>query len=369
MTTKQPKELCFKKNGLYAYTGHMLQNDAFIIVETAVVNDSPKDQDVWIDIHMHQLIDTGKKEIAEEPGIKAAGAIKLSVPAGECRISRTQICVENAVIWDVDAPALYVVEAVLYKPVGENEALPNPKLIAGLAMREPHAMKMMDFEETRFGIRSITMDAKNGFCLNGRTVPLAGGFMQQAAVSAAVQSKEAVFDAEYQKVKKYKESGYNAVHVVGNQMSDDFFDACNRLGVLVLDEVSGEEEICHERSFPCVAAWMISEACVKKEDNLAEKSLELSERVRALDATRFVGGICDASLGADADGGFDRRAWDDITESVCAPWDFVGYPKENDCFEEASVLFPNRVIFIKGSRPEEGWDELQKYSNVIGILE
>ncbi len=369
MTTKQPKELYFKKNGLYAYTSHMLQNDAFIMVETAVVNDSAKDQEVWIDIHMHQLIDTGKKEIAEEPGIKAAGAIKLFVPAGECRTSRTRICVENAVIWDVDAPVLYVVEAVLYKPVGENEALPNPKLIAGLAMREPHAMKMMDFEETCFGIRSITVDAKNGFCLNGRTVPLAGGLMQQAAVSAAVQSEEAAFDAEYQKVKKYKESGYNAVHVIGKQMTDDFFDACNRLGVLVLNEVSGEEEICHGRSFPCVAAWMISEACLKKAEDMANKSLELSEMVRMLDDTRFVGGICNASIGADADGEFDKRAWNDITESICAPWDVVGYPKENGCFEEASVLFPNRVIFIKGSKPEEERDELQKYSNVIGILE
>ncbi len=369
MKTRQPKEIYFKENGLYAYTGHMIQDDAFIIVETAVVNDSAKDQDVWIDIHMHQLIDTGKKEIAEESGIKAAGAVKLSVPAGECRTSRTQICVENAAIWDVDAPVLYVVEAVLYKPVGENEALPNPKLIAGLAMREPHAMKMMDFEETRFGIRSITMDAKNGFCLNGRSVKLRGESSLPSAEIRKPDTEEDAFDAEYQKVKNYKESGANAVHVIGRWMTDDFFDACNRLGVLVLDEVSGEDEIRHVRSFPCVAAWLIGEACTKREDNMAEKSLGFSEMVRALDNTRFVGGICGASLGADADGGFDRKAWNDRTEGICAPWDFVGYPKEDDCIAEAAVLFPNRVILIKGSRSKEGQSELQKYSNVIGIME
>lgn len=369
MAEREPKEIYFKKNGLFAHTSHVKNEDAFITVEIAVVNESKEDQPVWIDIHMHQLIDTGKLQIAEEPGIKAKGMTKLFLPKGAQKTARTQLCVENAVMWDIETPILYVVEAVLYKPVQEGEALPNPKLVAGLAMQKPHSMKMLDFEETRFGIRMITMDAKNGFCINGKSMKLIGGKLLSSTENEKTDTKEEAFELEYEKVKAYKESGCNTVWVESEKMSDDFFDACNRLGVLVLDEVCKKERICHERSFPSVAAWMMGKHLLAESENKESDSLEFSELVRALDSTRCVGGVCDDSFGESADGSFDHKIWNDVTEAVCAPWDFVGYPKENHWFDEAGVLFPNRMIILEGSRRSECKEYLTRYGNIIGIFE
>lgn len=369
MAEREPKEIYFQKNGLFAHTSHVKNEDAFITVEIAVVNASEEDQPVWIDIHMHQLIDTGKLQIAEEPGIKAKGMTKLFLPKGTQKIARTQLCVENAVMWNTETPILYVVEAVLYKLVQEGEALPNPKLVAGLAMQKPHSMKMLDFEETRFGIREIAMDAKNGFCINGKSMKLIGTKIPTSTENQKTDTKEEAFELEYEKVKAYKESGCNAVWVESEKMSDDFFDACNRLGVLVFDEVCEKERICHERSFPSVAAWLMGKHLLAESENKERNSLEFSELVRALDSTRCVGGVCDASFGESADGSFDYKMWNDLTEAVCAPWDFVGYPKENDSFSESSILFPNRIIFVKGGKSEIQTESIFRYSNVIGIME
>jgi beta-galactosidase len=349
----ESKEVYFVKNGLYVRTSHMIQGDAFIIVETAVRNSAPYDAEVWIDIHMHRLVDTGALQMEEEPGIQAAGDVKLFIPAGTSRTAKTQVCVENAAKWQMDDPALYVVEAVLYKPVGEGEALPNPKLLAGLAMRTPHAMKMIDFEETRFGIRDMTLDAKNGFCLNGTKLKLKGSCLAPLQGSAD-SDKETVFLQEYDRVKRYKADGNNVADACGGRMPEEFFDACNRLGVLVIDEVAHESEILRQRNFPSVVGWMSSE-------------MEAGE-IRALDQTRFVGVMCDASFGTEGDAPFDRRMWNDTTEVVCADWDFVGYPCENTSFKEAHAYFPNRCILSVGGSEAEIGEDVKKYGFVIGAL-
>lgn len=352
---EKKKELYFKKNGLYARTSHRIGGDAFIAVEVAVCNETDEVQETWIDIHMHQLIDTEKLEIAEEPGIKAAGAIKLVIPANTIGMARITICVEHAVMWSVEKPILYVVEAVLYKSVPEGEALPNPKLIAGLAKREPHAMKMLDFEETRFGIRCVTVDAKNGFCIDEKPIEL----IAETAKSLLTErekyvSKEVFFLAEYDAVKKYKERGINTLLVDSKNTSEEFFDSCNRLGMLVLDQVEDETSVMHERSFPSVIAWMV-------------KSLGREDMIRTLDKERAIGGICDAALGKEDGKEFDRMAWNDVTEEICAAWDFVGYPKEYERLEEAKILFPNRAVLLLEAKNEANIN--LKNSNVIGFLE
>jgi hypothetical protein len=261
--------------------------------------------------------------------------------------------VEGAAKWEMDAPVQYVVEAVLYKPVKEGEALPNTKLLAGLAMRAPHAMKMIDFAETHFGIREMTLDAKNGFRLNGTKVKLKGCRLKPSEADETAD-REAVFLREYARMKAYKLAGYNFAGVRDQEMPEEFFDACNRLGVLVIDGVSQEAEVCSRRNFPSVIGWMSSD-------------MEADE-IRTLDHTRYVGVLCDASFGTDGNAPFDRLMWNDTTEVVCAEWDFVGYPCENTSFQEAHAYFPNRCILSVGSSPEAVGDEVKKYGFVIGIL-
>lgn len=345
MEMKKEKDIFFENNGLYAHTSHMVNGDAFIIAEASVENHSSEDQEVWIDIHMHQLIDNQKVQMDEEPGIKAAGAIKLFVPAGECQTARTQICVEDAAVWSIAHPILYVVEAVLYKAVPEGEALPNPRLLAGMALEEPHSMKMLDFQETHFGIRTVTVDVKNGFCLNGEMIKLKGGRYEN--------SEAAVFELQYQLVAKYKENGYNAILIEQGQASEHLMECCSRLGVLLLEEVSDGESIRCDRNSPAVVMWIAEDVQV--------------DEIRRSDSTRYIGGICDAAVGV-REGAFDRHLWNDATEKICAPWSVCGYPDVNSNYREAHALFPNRVMFAVSDEPEAIWEEVQKYPYVIGVL-
>ena len=69
------------------------------------------------------------------------------------------------------------------------------------------------------------------------------------------------------------------------------------------------------------------------------------------------------------DGPFGRAIWNDRTEAFCAPWDLVGYNYLDYHYEEAGLLFPNRVICCTESKPRQMkkyWEDVQKYPYLIG---
>lgn len=348
MEANMEKKLRFMESGLYAHMSHILNQDAFIVVEASVENQGMDDVDVWVDLHMHQLIDNGKLQMDEEMGVKAAGAIKLSVKAGSWATAKTKLCVEDAVLWNPDNPVCYVIEAVLYKAVAEGEALPNPRLLAGLALEKAHSMKMLDFQETHFGIREVTVDAKNGLCINGTSIKLKGG-----PFASKYANENFDFESQYKLVTEYKEQGYNAIFVHQPQAAEYLTEICNRLGILVLDFVEDTKQILLERNAPAVVAWITK--------GMSQK------QIKELDATRMSGGCIDASIGM-RDGVFDPGLWDDVTEELCAAWEVCGFPAEYTDYRMAHALFPNRIMFAATDDVEAGWEKVLKYSFLIGSL-
>ena len=346
METAKQKMIHFAENGLHAAVQHTAGADVFVSVTCAVHNNSDERTAVWVDLHMHQLIDNGKEQMDEERGIKAAGAVKLEIAPHTLGYVQTQICVEDAVLWNPDKPILYVVEGVLYGAVAEGEALPNPRLLAGMALRAPHAMKMLDFAETHFGMRTVTVDAKNGLRINGTQVKLKG--------DGDCSTKEASFKQQYQAVREYRNRGNNAICVKRSQVSDAFLECSSRLGVLVLEEAEAAEDISRHQNFPAVIAWL--------EGNLS------AEDIRAKDAVRVIGGICDSGYGMDEAGSFSPEKWLEGTETICAGWSMTGCPKEYTAYRQAHALFPNRVMFVVTERPETVWDTVEKHPYLIGAL-
>ena len=85
----------------------------------------------------------------------------------------------------------------------------------------------------RIGIRKITIDGKTGMLVNGRPVRLRGGCVHH---DNTLLGACAFPRAEERKVQKLKEAGFNAVRTAHNPPSDAFLDACDRLGMYVLDE-------------------------------------------------------------------------------------------------------------------------------------
>ena len=113
--------------------------------------------------------------------------------------------VKGALPWNIDTPNLYKMEVYF----GD------------------------DFECQRFGFRTITCNPKDGFKINGERVTLRGCCIHS---DNGILGSKVYYDAEYRKVKKLKEAGYNAIRSAHNPESKAFLDACDEIGMFVMDE-------------------------------------------------------------------------------------------------------------------------------------
>ena len=92
---------------------------------------------------------------------------------------------------------------------------------------------MVDRYETPFGIRTLRFDANNGFFLNGQHLEIKGTCNHQdhAGVGAALPDR-----IQYYRIERLKEMGSNAYRTSHNPPTPELLDACDRLGMLVMDE-------------------------------------------------------------------------------------------------------------------------------------
>ena len=389
-------------DGIFAHTDHIVGEDAFVIAETTVENHTEKDRDVWVALELHRLLDTGERALSVEEEAASCGTVKVHVPANSSAVARTQLMVEHAEIWDIDNPKLYQVTA---------------KLVTKRA--NFNKTDVLDTAHTTFGIRTISVDSKNGFRLNGRSVKLKGGCIHH---DNGILGAASFGDSEYRKVLLHKKNGYNALRFAHNPVSSEMLDACDRLGIVVIDEAFDawnmsknyfdftqyfEEEwqqeltafVTRDRNHPSVIIWSIGNE-LPEQGGLSDgyhTSAKLAEHVRKLDSTRFVAGaLCSLTHGLDdedkakfweslmgevqknggvlnnLDGKYGRDIWNDYTEAFVAPWDVVGYNYLRYHYEEAGELFPNRVICCTESKPgemETYWDDVEQYPYLIGDFE
>jgi beta-galactosidase len=155
---------------------------------------------------------------------------------------------------------------------------------------------VVDQYETPFGIRSIRFDPNLGFFLNGKHVELKGSNNHQdhAGVGAAIP--DALQDFRIARLKTF---GCNAYRCSHNPPTPEMLDACDRLGMLVLDENrlmgTSEDQLDHlkqmilrDRNHPCVIAWSLGNEEWSIEGN--EKGARIASTMQAfaknLDPTR-----------------------------------------------------------------------------------
>ena len=140
----------------------------------------------------------------------APGAVKVALLDGDqvaataCFEGRTEITVPNAKLWSVDTPNLYTAKVTFHEDV---------------------------CEET-FGIRTLTW-GKDGMKINGERVILRGACIHHdnGLLGAACHP-----DAVERKVRILKENGYNAIRSAHNPCSKAMLEACDRQGMLMMDE-------------------------------------------------------------------------------------------------------------------------------------
>lgn len=367
-------------DGLYLHTDHILNGDAFVIAEATVENHTAFPFCGWVEFAVK--------------GTDTKGKIRVYAPAGETVTCRTQLCIENAKLWDIDEPDLYDVEAHLLNESGT----------------------VIDGAETLFGVRTISVDSKNGFVLNGRTVKLRGGCLHH---DNGILGAVSLYDAEYRKLKAHKDNGFNAIRCAHDPASSAFLEACDRLGLVVIEEAFDtwnmsknlhdfsehfalewraelEAFLRRDRNHPSIVMWSIGNE-LREQGGLSDGyrvSYELAQVARALDATRPIcGALCSFFAGLDdndtaafwqslmedpaalsgglsnLDSQFGRAIWNDRTEPFVAPWDVVGYNYLAYHYAEAAELFPNRVICCTESKPREMleyWRDVERYPFLIG---
>ena len=125
--------------------------------------------------------------------------------------------------------------------------------------------KVVDTYETSFGIRTVRFDPNEGFFLNGKHLKIAGVAVHQDHAGVGTALPDAL--QEY-RIRCLKEMGSNGIRTAHNPPTPELLDACDRLGMLVLDENrlmgSNEEHFSclerlmkRDRNHPCVVLWSL----------------------------------------------------------------------------------------------------------------
>jgi len=167
----------------------------------------------------------------------------------------------------------------------------------------PHLYRLMvqlgahDAVDVTFGIRTLRFDKNTGFHLNGTPLKIKGMCNHQDHAGVGAALPDALQDF---RVKKLKEMGTNAYRTSHNPPTPELLDACDRLGMLVMDETrmmdasdEGLKEleclIRRDRNHPSVFMWSIgNEEPEQNTERGGRIGASMIRLVKKLDPTRPV---------------------------------------------------------------------------------
>lgn len=286
----------------------------------------------------------------------AHGKATVSVAPHAIKEYRQRITIQRPELWSPDAPNLYSAYVTLVKDGVE-----------------------YDGSIEKFGIRSIAYSAEEGFILNGAPMTLNGGCLHH---DNGILGAAAYKDAEYRKARLMKEAGFNAARTSHNPPSEAFLDACDELGLLVIDESFDgwcdsktphdystllgqwwtrdlEAMVLRDRNHPSVFCWSIgNEIIERKRPEAVLTAYAFAGYVRKLDPTRPVTSAL--------------AAWDkdwEIYDPLAAAHDIVGYNYMMHKGPSDHERVPSRVMMQTESYPRDAfanWKRVVDHSYIIG---
>ncbi|MFQ9572515.1 MAG: glycoside hydrolase family 2 TIM barrel-domain containing protein [Roseburia hominis] len=283
-------------------------------------------------------------------------------------------------------------------------------------------------EETRtFGIRKLQLDTKHGLRVNGKVVKLRGGCIHHD--NGIIGTAEFTHSAEA-RVKKLKETGFNAIRSAHYPMSRKLLEACDKYGMYVMDEYSDvwvstkvefdystqmtewwehdiENLVKKDYNHPCVIMYSIGNEIPEAGNKFdVQWGKKLADKLRSLDDTRYTTNSLNlllaimndlpklmaqnAAAQAAANTEKDQpqeinsmmnnlgammaqfMASDFAAEKVkeaCAQVDITGYNYAAARYEIDGKLFPNRILVGSETNPpdlDKNWELVEKLPYVIG---
>jgi len=319
---------------------------ATVNIDALLKNDGTSTADVTLSA---KIIDRNHRVVASK-------GVSIWLPAKGESHAILSIPVDKPLLWSVDSPNLYQLR---------------------LALTQNSRRK--DEYTTTFGIRTIAFSPAHGFLLNGQPMKLYGGCVHHdnGCLGAAAFDR-----AEERKIQLLKTAGFNAVRTSHNPPSIAFLDACDRLGLLVIDEAfDGWRQaknpydytryfddwwhrdltsmVLRDRNHPSIILWSVgNEILERKSPDAINTAKNLVSLVHQYDTTRPVTSA--------------MTTWDkewEIYDPLFAVQDLAGYNYQ--LFRAASdhERVPSRVIVQTESYPRDAfvnWNTIRQNSYLIG---
>ena len=326
------------ENGVFVTTPEVSADKALVLVDVTVQNESQADRNATV--------------------VVGGAHLMVAVKAGESKTVTTTLYVNNPRLWSPENPTLYEAKVKLKE-----------------------AGNVIDNATAKYGIRTFSFDAENGFVLNGQKVLINGACVHH---DDGVLGAMAFDAAEIRKVRQMKEAGFNLIRTSHNPTTRAFLDACDSIGMLVIDEAfdgwrtqknpydystvidSCFREDIHamvlrDRNHPCVISWSIGNEVIERKDiRVVYTARQMKKAIHEHDKTRPVTeALC---------------AWDrdwEIYDPHAEVLDVVGY--NYMIFKHASdhERDPKRVLWQTESYPRDAfrnWTVSHDFPYVVGDI-
>jgi beta-galactosidase len=244
-------------------TSDVNESGAAVTVKTEVANEADGDATCQV---VSTIVDQAGSEVASDR------SDSVSIPGWGHHEVTQRLQVTHPKLWSIEQPNLY-------------------RLVTSIET----GGSAVDHYETPFGIRTIRFDADQGLYLNGKPVKIKGTCNHQdhAGVGSALPDR-----LQFYRIEKLKEMGSNGYRTSHNPPTPELLDACDQLGMIVLDETrrfaSDRESLSQlsrlirrDRNHPCVVFWSTgNEEDLQGSELGARLCVSMKRLVRRLDPTR-----------------------------------------------------------------------------------
>ena len=239
-----------------------------------------------------------------------------------------------------NAAPLQSVTASLTTPVSEPRLWsPDTPTLYRLVTRVLRGNRVADSRETRIGFRYFHFDAEKGFFLNGQPTKIKGVCIHQDHAGVGVAVPDALIDW---RVRRLKALGCNALRSSHHAPTPELLDACDRHGLLVMDENRNfnpshdymdqlEWLVRRDRNRPSVFMWSVfNEEPMQGAEQGYEMVRRMAAAVKKLDTTRPV-------TAAMNDGMFSPV---NVSHAV----DVVGFNYQTHRYDRFHALHPDKPL-------------------------
>jgi beta-galactosidase len=348
-------------NGTFV-NSNVVGKNAQVNVSTTIVNKGSTPRTFSV---THSIVNAEGKETT------MSRKDKIILKPFEQRDVLSNVNIPNVSLWDIDSPYLYK----LFTSVIEN----------GLEI---------DQYVTPFGVRTIRFDAKEGFFLNGRNVKLKGtnNHQDHAGVGSALPD-----ELQYYRIKLLKEMGSNAYRCSHNPPTPEMLNACDQLGMLVIDEnrlmgtnFQMEKDmkslILRDRNHPSIITWSIGneEWGIENSQTGARIATSMQAYAKSLDSTRYITAAVSGGFGSGISDVIDVMGYNYMGNGDI-DGHYKRFPNQPGMGTEEGSTFATRGIYMKelgknyapayDSKPrpsfysiEEGWNFYNDRPHFAGVF-